>query len=563
MHQPWKFLIYISADNGLYENAQVSLREITDSSLFSEVEIIAQVDGPTAGMATRYKCEKGSKRLIWVAPENYTADRGDRLRGFLHAAAGNINPNQRILLVLWGEGNGLDHIYFYGDPKDSKTLDNGIANAALDGKNANLYVKDIDLGSILLEFSQKLDRRIDVLGFDACKMAMAEICYEVRESVSIVVGSDEQIPKESWPYEQILRDLARFPGMDASTLSTLIVSRYVEKYKVPGKSDKVSLSAMNLSGSDELAAAVRWMVDAFNGVTEDVLSKRRIFRARDASRTADASYIDLGVFCEELMQSFDENTPVHAGAKEVLFVLKNHSYILYHRHSREDGSFDPYGLAVYFPQVLPPDAAGRHAAAAEFTLATPAALAGMKDPPHGSKDPAGEMKDPPHGSKDPGGEMKDPPHGSKDPGGEMKDPPHGSKDPAGEMKDPPHGSKDPGGEMKDPPHGSKDPGGKMKDPPHGSKDPGGEMKDPPHGSKDPGGEMKDPPHGSKDPGGEMKDPPHGSKDPRRRTSPASEITSYYVLWNSYIPLAFNQATGWADFLARVLAVDSHQKGAAA
>ena len=29
-------------------------------------------------------------------------------------------PHQRILLVLWGEGNGLDHIYFYGDPKDSK-----------------------------------------------------------------------------------------------------------------------------------------------------------------------------------------------------------------------------------------------------------------------------------------------------------------------------------------------------------------------------------------------------------------------------------------------------------
>ena len=85
-----------------------------------DVEIIAQIDGPTAAMATRYKCEKGSKRLIWVAPENYTADRGDRLRDFLNAAAGNINAHQRILLVLWGEGNGLDHIYFYGDPKDSK-----------------------------------------------------------------------------------------------------------------------------------------------------------------------------------------------------------------------------------------------------------------------------------------------------------------------------------------------------------------------------------------------------------------------------------------------------------
>ena len=104
MYQPWKFLIYIAADNVLYENAQVSLREITDSSLLSDVEIIAQIDGPTAAMATRYKCEKGSKRLTWVAPEHYPADRGDRLRDFLNAAAANINPHQRILLVLWGEG---------------------------------------------------------------------------------------------------------------------------------------------------------------------------------------------------------------------------------------------------------------------------------------------------------------------------------------------------------------------------------------------------------------------------------------------------------------------------
>ena len=443
MYQPWKFLIYIAADNLLYENAQVSLREITDSSLLGDVEIIAQIDGPTAAMSTRYKCEKGSKRLIWVAPENYIADRGDRLRDFLNAAAGNINAHQRILLVLWGEGNGLDHIYFYGDPKDSRT-------AEPEARNANRYVKDIELGSILLEFTQKLGRRIDVLGFDACKMAMAEVCYEVRESVSIVVGSDEQVPKESWPYERLLQDLARFPGMNANTLSTLIVSRYVEKYKVPGKTDRVSLSAMNLSGSDELGAARR---DAWcrrsNAVAGDLPGKRRIFRARDASRTADdTSYIDFGVFCEELMESFDEHTPVHASAKSVLFALKNHAYIQYHRYTGEDRSFIPYGLSLYFPQALPPDACGPDAPQAEFTFATHEALAGMKDPPHSKKDP-------------------------------------------------------------------------------------------PHSKKD---------------------PPHSKKSPRGAGQAPMEITSYYVLWNSYVPLEFNQVTGWADFLARVLADGSDQEG---
>jgi hypothetical protein len=520
MYQPWKFLIYIGADNVLYENSQVSLREIADSSLLSDVEITVQVDGPTAAMATRYKCEKGSKRLIWEAPENYTADRGDRLRDFLNAAAGNCNAHQRILLVLWGEGSGLDTVYFYGDPNNRKTADNGagplpgedpqrlvkamqaikgVSNDVLDGQNANLYVKDIELGAILLEFSKKIGRRIDILGFDACLMAMAEICYEVRASVSMVVGSDEEVPDQSWPYDLILRDLARFPGMNANTLSTLIVSRYVEKYSVPGKSERVSLSAMNLSGSEELAAAMSRLVDAFNAVAGDVAYKRRIFRARDASRSADqASYIDFGVFCKELMESFDEHTAVHASARTVLFQLKNHSYIQYHRDVDEDGSIDPYGLSLYFPEVLPPDAEGLEAATAEFTVATHAALSGHKDPPGTHKDPPGTHKDPPGTHKDPPGTHKDPPGTHKDPGSEMKDPP-------------------------------------------------GTHKDPGSGRKDPPGTHKDPPGTHKFPGGAGPSP--------------MEITSYYILWDSYVPLEFNKATGWADFLARVLADDSDQTGA--
>lgn len=508
MYQPWKFLIYIAADNVLYPDAQISLREITDSSLFTEVEIIVQLDGPTAAMATRYGCARGTKKLIWEAPEGYTADRGVRLADFLSAAAGNCTAHQRILLVLWGEGAGLDHVYFYGDPEGAngaRTTEPGesgsstlgsqehlekamravrsAANDVLDGENANLYVKDIQLGRILREFTQKIGRPIDILGFDACLMAMAEICYEVRESVSVVVGSDEEVPKESWPYSLILRDLARFPGMNANTLATLIVSRYVEKYSIPGSNERVSLSAMRLSGSEELGSAMKRLVGAFNMVAGDVASKRRIFRARDASRSADeTSYIDFGVFCEELTQSFDPHTPVHACARDLLFLLKNHSYILYHRDTGEDGSYDPYGLSLCFPQALPPDEAGLAAAEAEFTVATHAALAGKKDPPHQNKDPQGGMKDPPHQNKDPQGGMKDHPHQNKDPGSGRKDPPHQNKFPPG--------------------------------------------------------------------GGAGKSSP-------------MEITSYYILWDSYVPLEFNRETGWANFLERVLEDQSDRTGAGA
>jgi hypothetical protein len=518
MYQPWKLLIYMGADNVLYDNAQICLREIVNGSLFSDVDMTVQIDGPTAAMATRYQCEKGSKRLIWEAPEYYTADRGDRLRDFLDAAAGNCNSHQRILLVLWGEGSGLDSVYFYGDLHDRRVADDplnpllepgedsrrlfkamqavqSVPDDVLNGQNANLYVKNIELGSILLEFSKKIGRRIDILGFDACLMAMTEICYEVRESVSTVVGSDERVPKESWPYASILRDLARFPGMNASTLSTLIVSKYVERYR----GERVSLSAMNLSDSEELAWAIGRLVEAFQAVVHNVALKRRIFRARDASRNADqAGYIDLGAFCQELMESFEERTPVHAAAKVVLFILKNQSYVQYHRNVGQEGTLNPYGLSIYFPAVLPPHAEGLEEATTEFRVAMHAALSDHKDPPSTHKDPPSTHKDPPSTHKDPPSTHKDPPSTHKDP---------------------------------------------------------------PSTHKDPGNGRRDLPYTHKGPGSGRKDPPHSRKDPGGVGSSGMAITSYYILWDSYVPLAFNKATGWADFLARVLPDNSYQTGA--
>jgi len=58
MAHPWKFLVYIAADNSLYDAAQMSLREITEATQFSDIETIVQIDGPTSDLATRYRCSE-------------------------------------------------------------------------------------------------------------------------------------------------------------------------------------------------------------------------------------------------------------------------------------------------------------------------------------------------------------------------------------------------------------------------------------------------------------------------------------------------------------------------
>jgi len=416
MAEPWKVLVYIAADNSLYDDAQVSLRAIAHASRSSEIETIVQFDGPSAQLSTRYRCSGGSREVIWEAPDNYTLDRGQRLTDFLMASVDHPQERKRIFLVLWGHGAGLDHIYFFANPDGDSSGDGGAgpdsgAGAAgagssagagagttppagapsaaapafaggavnsggaagsgsgaakggaifapmevFNGANPNRYVGDISLAKILEEFSRSMNRKIDLLGFDSCMMAMVEIWHELRESTELAVASDLEVPANSWPYTTILSDLASYPGMDASTLATVIVSRYLEDYDGQGQGVTVSLSACSLAACNAFAEAMKKLVDEMKKVVGDGESRRKVFRARDASWTPEeATYIDMGHFAQELSESFSSTSGIYEGCIGVLRILTGFPYLLYNREGGTEESFyKGTGVALYFPTSVAP-----------------------------------------------------------------------------------------------------------------------------------------------------------------------------------------------------------------
>jgi hypothetical protein len=370
MVQPWKLLAYVAADNSLYDDAQVSLREITNASRFSDVETIVQVDGPSTQLSTRYRCINGSKEVIWAAPDHYTLDRAQRLREFLMACVDESQEMKRIFLVLWGHGAGLDHVYFIGNT--GSTVDTDFApSETLNIANPNQYVENVALARILLEFTQTTGQKIDLLGFDACMMAMVEIWHEIRESTQLAVASDLKLPKSSWPYETILSDLAHCSGMDANTLAAIIVSRFLERYDAQGRHERVSLSACSLDACNPFADAMKKLVDEMKKVVLEGEARRRIFRARDSSRTPDEiAYIDMGNFARELCQSFDRKSAIHECSRNVLRVLTGYPYLIYNRNAKKDECYDAYGVALYFPMTLAPSCDHLYQSAANRNLET-------------------------------------------------------------------------------------------------------------------------------------------------------------------------------------------------
>ncbi|MBW1675421.1 MAG: hypothetical protein JRF30_01090 [Deltaproteobacteria bacterium] len=57
-----------------------------------------------------------------------------------------------------------------------------------------------ELKNVLSGVSQRIGRKIDILGLDACLMNMIEVAYQLKDCVQVMVGSEEEEPFDGWPY---------------------------------------------------------------------------------------------------------------------------------------------------------------------------------------------------------------------------------------------------------------------------------------------------------------------------------------------------------------------------
>jgi hypothetical protein len=102
-------------------------------------------------------------------------------------------------------------------------------------------------------------RKLDVIGFDACLMAMVETGYALRHAGKVLVGSEELEPGAGWNYERWLASLVADPaGYDAPKLGRLLVDSYRDEY---GNNDDTTLSAVSLAKVSTLARNISAFAD--------------------------------------------------------------------------------------------------------------------------------------------------------------------------------------------------------------------------------------------------------------------------------------------------------------
>jgi cysteine peptidase C11 family protein len=366
MTAKWTWLVYMAGDNNLESQGPIDLREMQRVGSSEDVNIIVQFD--TERQRTmRYRVDKG--RLTTLQSLR-GVDCGDPrvLTEFLTWGTATF-PAERYAVVLWNHGGGwLDDDVDYDENRALKPRAAARKHKAQRSlfRSTHETVKQlgaqqliaIDCGAQDYLDNQELraaferaNVKVDLLGFDACLMSMLEIAYEMRDTATCMVGSEETEPGAGWPYAEILAALTKTPSMPTTELAGLIVDEHTAWYRA-GKGSKwddcATQSAFALGPIAKLAEAVNALAVA---LTADMKTSRSILAVAVQGALAfdEPSYIDLGNFASRVKQEAGKASAIGKAAQKVLGLLKPSAGVVVNNGLWGDSVKDAMGVSMFFP----------------------------------------------------------------------------------------------------------------------------------------------------------------------------------------------------------------------
>jgi hypothetical protein len=253
----WTVMVFLNAKNnlelaGLYNVNQMekvgsdsNVNIVVDLGRMSGQEGDTDLDGNWTGarriLVTKDKDEEHITSPVVAKTDS--EDMGDykRVVDFVTWAKKNY-PARRYMLILWDHGSG------WLDPQQKKKSTKGIS---FDDQTGN-YIRTKQIGDILKEAG-----KVDVLAFDACLMQMGEVASEVAGNTDLIIGSEETVPGQGYPYASFLGALAKNPDMTNTDLGRTVVGAYKAFYSASAKPKAVQLSAINSSKLAGLNAMVK------------------------------------------------------------------------------------------------------------------------------------------------------------------------------------------------------------------------------------------------------------------------------------------------------------------
>jgi hypothetical protein len=393
----WTVMVYMNGDNNLEQFALRDFREMAKVGSSNDVNIVVQLDripgyDDGAGDWTdthRFRVTKGMEPTLSSADPTFAqeVDMGSRdaLRDFVQWAMKRY-PAEHNALVIWDHGDGfrffanragltlaernkriaaIDSMVVIrsvlGDTAKLAKALQGTLSASLAGSISEHPVKaasyDETSGNMLFNRAIQSaledalqDRRLDVLGFDACLMGMLENGYAFRNVATVFAASEELEPGDGWQYERVLGPLVANPKMTDTELGLQIVRAYEATYAALNQ--RTTMSAVDLRQIQTVATAASALGDALGVAIGAPQVKDQIRSARFACSEYAPGYgfhnVDLSCFAARLTSIRDP--AVRAAAVAVEQARAHATLAAYADKARTTSDYVSAGLAIYYPR---------------------------------------------------------------------------------------------------------------------------------------------------------------------------------------------------------------------
>jgi len=323
----WTVLYYIDGKNNLASMALHSLSSLTKVGSDENVNLVAQVAVPEKDVE-RGLVEKPATKTKEFFPGSEVigkVDMGDpeTLYKFLKWGMERY-PAKHYAVVLWDHGAG-----FKGSMTDDET------KHLIDNK---------ELADVLERIKKNINKKVDVINFNACLMGQAEVAYELKDKAKYMVASEEveaglRIPIPGLfgtvPQHKVVEDLQKGIKEKGEITPEELAKLYVfeAKSQFGAQMFTPTQSAIDLSKMDKVKDAADKLSKAlldkikedpsFVDVVRKDISKTQRFLNYDLFAEPYIDYRDVGDFAKTILKDpkiVDEN--IKNAASELLSSVK-------------------------------------------------------------------------------------------------------------------------------------------------------------------------------------------------------------------------------------------------
>lgn len=336
----WTFMVYIAADNDLNRFSTHNLEDMAKIGSNKNLNIVAHLDKQGVAEKTkRLYIEKD--KLVQVnygQPSSYQKlDSGCEatLIDFCEWAILNY-PAKHYALVLWNHGSGISdnvagrlvnasELFVFNPMTNMLELDRSITFFEFaqkkekehrgvcfsDTYNSFLTNQKLDYALKTIQQRSLRGKKFDIIGYDACLMAMTEVADLISPYADIAVFSQEVELGAGWKYDEVLRPFT-YTVPTPEQFAVNIVSAFHTAYQ--SITQDYTFSAVSLSKF----TALERTIDLISGTLVEMLKYQQgasllnIIRAARSknycTHFSQPTYIDLDHFLSNLLDTINYAT---------------------------------------------------------------------------------------------------------------------------------------------------------------------------------------------------------------------------------------------------------------